>query len=282
MEKISSSTPLAHNNNKKLAEISPTNTTMSSMLNLEFDRMPKLAESSVRVKVPSRANFKKSNTCGSLYAKCKCSHHSQIIVPLITATDCDKERPKLDRYSRKNQSFSHPDTPVVFTEENRYPASTGFVFPSRVRVSSETVFNDGNVEIKHSKRSSSPNIGDFHVGNVEIHPEFKVQVIPKSSPDLDPPRRRAFLKKGSNSFPSASRSFRSIDSLGDQNFSSSYSVDEESEERELNEKVSELLISDLDNSSTSLSSSATTVVEVHKPCLDEKPSSHPKVPGSSR
>jgi hypothetical protein len=266
MEKISSATPLAHNNN---AEMSPSTNTMSTMLSFEFDRMPKLAESSVRVAVPARANFKKSNTCGSLFAKCQCSNHTEKIIPLITKTDCDRERPKLDRISRKNQSFSHPDTPVIFTEHNRYPATT-------VR-DVEQIFQSGAVQVKHSKRSSSPNIGEFSVGNVEIHPEFKVQVIPTSSLELDTPRRRALLKKGSKSFPSASRSsLRSIDSLGKQTFSSSYSVDEESEDKELCDSVSEL---QLDDRSTSPSSSSpSTVVEVHKEQPDEKLLPHPKTP----
>jgi hypothetical protein len=263
MEKISS-TPLAHNNNKKLAEISSTNTTRSNMLNLDFDSMPKMAKSSVANDVPLRANFKKSNTCGSLFAKCNCSHHSQTIIPLITQTDCDKEfRPKLDRNNKKNQSFSHPDTPVVFTEENRYPD-----FQNRLRTSQETIFkNHGNqkVEIKHSKRSSSPNIGELTLSNVDIHPEFKVQVIPKSPTFHE---CRPVLKKGSKSFPSAKRSpsfnYRSFDS--DRTFSSSYSVDEESEETELSEKVSQLLVTDLDASS----SPTTTVVEIYQKNTDEK------------
>lgn len=229
------------------------------MLNLEFDSMPKLTKSSVVADVPLRANFKKSNTCGSLFAKCSCSHHSQTIIPLITHTDCDKEfRPKLDRHSKKNQSFSHPDTPVVFTEENRYPDGQG-----RLRTSQETIFknqDDQKVEVKHSKRSSSPNIGESTLTNVEIHPEFKVQVIPKSPTFQDAPKRRPVLTKGSKSFPSATRSpfgYRSFDS--DRTFSSSYSVDE-SEETELSEKLSV----------TNLGSPTTTVVEVHQQSVDAK------------
>lgn len=275
MEKISAaSTSLAHNNNKKLTEISLTNTTASNMLNMEFDSKPKLAQSSVRVNVPARANFRKSNTCGSLYAKCNCSHHSQTIIPLITATDCDKVRPKLDRHSSKNQSFSHPDTPVIFTEKNRYPVSTTCDLHHRPnRTSQESIFKNGNhsVEIKHSKRSSSPNIGFSSLSNVEIHPEFNVnvQVIPEASaPPETQPRRKPILKKGSKSFPSATRSFR-FDSGGDRAFSS-YSVDEESEEIELSEQVSGLIVTDLDASSTSLTGGATTVAEVYQESPDEK------------
>lgn len=232
------------------------------MLNLDFDSMPKLTKSSVVGDVPLRANFKKSNTCGSLFAKCKCSHHSQTIIPLITHTDCDREiRPKLDRNSKKNQSFSHPDTPVVFTEENRYPDGQ-----TRLRTSQETIFKNHDnqkVEVKHSKRSSSPNIGELTLTNVDIHPEFKVQVIPKSPTFQETPKRRPILKKGSKSFPSATRSpftYRSFDS--DRTFSSSYSVDE-IDETELSEKLTGLEIED-----SPTTSPTTTVVEVH-PQSDE-------------
>lgn len=272
MEKISS-TPLAHNNNKKLTEISSTTTTMSQMLNLDFvDGMPKLAESSVRATVPLRANFQKSNTCGSLFANCNCGQHSHTAVPLITETDCEQEKPKSDRLRRKSPSFSHPDTPVVFTEENRYPVPVTF----DLRASQETVFNSGNqkVEVKHSKRSSSPNIGEFTTSNVDIHPEFKVQVSPKSSALQDAPRRRPILKKGSKSFPSASRSpFRSFDSVGDRTFSSSYSysVDEESEELETSEPS---IVTDLDASSTSLAAPPQTATS-EQSGADERSSRKP-------
>lgn len=275
MEKISSSAPLAHNNNEKQTEISSTNTTEGNILSLKFDSMPKLAESSVRVNVPARANFKKSNTCGSLYANCNCSHHSHTIIPLITEPGCDRERPKLERHNKKNQSFSHPDTPVIFTEKNRYPIQAGLDSPNRLRASHETIFKNGNqkVEIKHSKRSSSPNIGEYAFSKVDIHPEFEVQVLPKSLILQETStRHRPVLKKVSKSFPSATRSaFRSFDSIGDRTFSSSYSVDEESEESELSEKVSDLLVTDLDVSSTSLSSSTTTVVDVHQQSNEDKP-----------
>lgn len=281
MEKISSSTPLAHNNNKKQTEISSTNTTKGNMFSLEFDSMPKLAESSVRVNVPARANFKKSNTCGSLYAKCNCSHHSHTVIPLITETDCDSNRPKLDRHSKKNQSFSHPDTTVIFTQQNRYPNQPSVDSPNRLRASQETIFKKGNqeVEIKHSKRSSSPNIGEYTLSRVNIHPEFEVQVLQKSlTLQETSPRLRPILKKVSKSFPSATRSaFRSFDSIGDRTFSSSYSVDEESEESELSEKVSDLLVvTDLDASSTSLSSSTTTIVDVHQQSTEDKAINSPK------
>lgn len=235
--------------------------------------MPKLAAESSVHDVPARRNFKKSNTCGSLFAKCNCNEHSQLIIPLIRETDCDKARPKLDRHSRKTQSFSHPDTPVIFTEKNRYPVN--FDLPNRLRTPHEAVFNNGNhnIEIKHSKRASSPNLREFYsTENVEIHPEFKVQVFPKTSIQHETtPKRKPILKKASKSFPSATRSFKFDSERG----FSSFSVDEENEDSELGEKVSGLLITDLDSSSTSLSSPSTTVVEVYQSKADEQTSKSP-------
>lgn len=291
MEKIST-TPLAHGSSNNFAGISSTNTTTASnVLNLQLDGLStalKRNDCSVRA-VPSRANFKKSNTCGSLFAKCKCNnhvHHHTTVIPLITEIDCDRENTKLERNSRKTQSFSHPDTPVIFTEENRYPVNCG-EFCNRLRTSQETIITTTTgrqkVEIKHSKRASSPNLYANSSSNsaIDIHPEFQVQVTPKSpipvtsAPPADPdiassssPRsiRRPFLKKASKSFPfpqQRSSSFRSFDSVGDRTrSSSSYSVDETSEEIELSGKLqSELLVSETKNSSSS--TTTTTVADIH-------------------
>jgi hypothetical protein len=275
MEKIST-TPLAHGNNNNFVGISSTNTATAASLNLQFDGLPKRSESSVRA-APSRANFRKSNTCGSLFAKCKCNnhvHHHTTVIPLITETDCD--RSKLERNSRKTQSFSHPDTPVIFTEENRYPANGGGGdILGRLRTSQETIITTAGrqkVEIKHSKRASSPNLF-INSNGIDIHPEFQVQVTSKnptaaaaaSPPDnseisSSSPRsaRRPLLKKASKSFPFPQRSssFRSFDSIGDRTrSSSSYSVDETSEEIELSGKLqSDLLVS---------ATTTTTVVDIH-------------------
>lgn len=283
MEKIST-TPLAvsnnNNNTNKLNEISSsTNTKANNILNLEFDGMSKLSESSVRP-VPLRANFKKSNTCGSLFAKCNCdhhrNHHHDTVIPLITETPCDKlERIKIDQNRRKTQSFSHPDTPIIFTEENRYPATTASDLLNRLRATHETFVKSGNrkLEIKHSKRSSSPNLLGEYSSVVDIHPEFKVQVAP-ISPQKQLIPTRPILKKSSRSFPTQrSSSFRSFDSIGERTLSSpSYSVDETSEEIELSGKISNsLLLNDLNAnakitpSSTADITSTTTIAEIHTP-----------------
>ena len=170
MEKIST-TPLAHSNNNNFTGISTTNTTIGgeaqllskNVLSFGFD-VAKKVESSVDVQrpVPLRANFKKSNTCGSFFAKCQCNnhpHHHQTVIPLLEQDDCDKQfrGGKLERNSRKTQSFSHPDTPIIFTEENRYPATSAgdLISNNRFKTSLETIIKAGNqkIEIKHSKRA---------------------------------------------------------------------------------------------------------------------------------
>lgn len=277
MEKIST-TPMAvgnnnntnKGNNNELGGISSntTNTKANNVLDLDFDGMPKLNESSVRA-VPLRANFKKSNTCGSLFAKCNCDHHSHhhhhnSVIPLISEDTCDRLREiKIDRNRRKTHSFSHPDTPIIFTEENRYPATTTADLLNRLRATQETVIRSGNrkLEIKHSKRSSSPNLLGEYSTVVDIHPEFKVQVAPVS-----PQRQiRPILKKSAKSFPfpnQRSSSFRSFDSIGERTLSSpTYSVDETSEEIELSGKVSDsLVINDSDANAKSTLQGAADII----------------------
>lgn len=291
MEKVSPPssqqlTPLtSHNNKNNMTEISSTHTMkLKSLKELGNEE-----KSAVTGEVPSRANFKRSNTCGSFFANCQCREHqkSSIAVPFIaTETVCDSKSsvttktirtvPKI----RKNLSFTHPDTPVIFTEENRYPDL------SARRPSREIFLDDGNqkIEIKHSKRASSPNLRTTNY-DVCIHPEFQIQVVPKSPTlhDLNSTpthHRKPLLKKNSKSFPSVSSStatrsssFRSFDSDGT---FSSYSVDEENEESELSEKVSELLTTDLDKSSTSFSSSqsSTTTVEHQKQQSRQSPTNN--------
>lgn len=281
MEKIST-TPLAHSNNNNLAGISTTNTMIRGEITtaetkLLAKHVLKKIESSVDVQrpVPLRSNFKKSNTCGSFFAKCKCNnhpHHHQTVIPLITHTDCDKQfrGGKLERNSRKTQSFSHPDTPIIFTEENRYPATlAGDLITNRPRTSLETIIKTGNqkIEIKHSKRASSPEL--LCNGNgIDIHPEFQVQVTPKSPTNQEVLQenalpRRPFFKKSSKSFPFPYQRSSSFRSLGDRSFSSSYSVDETSEEIELSGKVSDLLVNEKISSSSIPTTTNIVAVEIH-------------------
>ncbi len=237
MEKVST-TPLVINNNNKLGGISSnTNTKENNILNLNFDGMPKLNESSVRA-VPLRVNFRKANTCGSLFAKCNCDHHSHhhnTVIPLISDSgSCDKiEKININQNRRKAQSFSHPDTPIIFTEENRYPSSQNVDLLNRLRTSQESVIRNGNqkFEIKHSKRSSSPKLLNEYSSVVDIHPEFMVQVAP-----LSPPQKqiRPILKKSAKSFPFTNQRSSSLRSFG--------SVGDETNEIELSEKISDALL----------------------------------------
>lgn len=289
MEKIST-TPLAHCNNNKFAGISTTNTTIGgeittteaqllskNVLNLNFD-VGKKIESSVDVQrpVPLRSNFKKSNTCGSFFAKCKCNnhpHHHQTVIPLLEQEDCGKQfrGGKLERNSRKTQSFSHPDTPIIFTEENRYPVTSAgdLISNNRYKTSLETIIKAGSqkIEIKHSKRASSPEL-QCNGNGFDIHPEFQVQVTAKSptilnhQEDKNPVPRRPIFKKSSKSFPFPHQRSSSFRSLGDRSFSSSYSVDETSEEIELSGKVSDLLVNEK-NSSSLKPPTNIVAVEVH-------------------
>lgn len=267
MEKITTA-PLAHHSNTNgLTGISTTNTTkgcekkqaqLLSTNGLNLDVAKKL-ESSVSAQrpVPLRSHFKKSNTCGSFFANCKCNnhpHHHQTVIPLITSGDFEQQLSsgKLERNSRKTQSFSHPDTPIIFTEQNRYPATSAgdLIGNNRLRSSLETVIKtkDQKVAIKHSKRASSPEHNVTNGNGIDIHPEFQVQVKPKSpiNPEQQEntaPRRPVF-KKSSKSFPFPHQRSSSFRSLGDRSFSSSYSVDETSEEIELSGKVSDFLVNE--------------------------------------
>lgn len=287
---------------------------------------PSVSVSAVPNQAPARINFIRSNTCGSFFAKCQCPEPHRGVslksisldatspVPSILISESESEKFVCDNKVRtesksseackteskstqfrikKYPSFTHPDTPVIFTEENRYPDPSSTAAFGR-RASREIFINDGNqkIEIKHSKRASSPNIIGTSDFSYDIHPEFKVQVVPKSPTFGDIPscgshhhshqfqhfhhqhnhlnhhRKPCLLKKNSSkskSFPSVSSSTGRISSSSLRQHSyesdatfSSFSVDEESEDAELNENVSDLLTTDLNESSTSLSSSNTS------------------------
>lgn len=320
-----------------MTEISTTPThTIKLKLNELLVGSSQSHHAAVTSQVPARVNFKRSNTCGSFFAKCQCrephreaskslsldatspSVPSILISEESEQVDCDNKvvrkesevsiaesvdtagrsqsKSSSSLRSKQHPSFTHPDTPVIFTEENRYPdPSTTAALVGR-RASREILIDDGKqkIEVKHSKRASSPNIIDTAAdsfSSYDIHPEFKLQVVPKSPTfndisscgshqhshffqhfhhqhnHLNHHRKPCLLKKHytskSKSFPSvvSSSSCRtSSSSLHQHSFDSdttfsSYSVDEESEDAELNEKVSQLLTTDLDESSTSLSSS---------------------------
>lgn len=208
MEQFSSSTPFSHEHKSALTGIRATNTKDGDLLELEVESVPKINESSVRINVPARANLKKRNTCGSLYAKCKCNQHS-----LISGVGCDLETDQTwsenNLSHRKSESFSHPDPTIIFNEENRYSSLVGFEIPKLS--SPKKLLENGKefVKVIHSKRLSSSG-RDENVSIVHIHPEFKVQVVkPLIQRETPSSRRRPVLKKNSRSFPSTTRTFSS-------------------------------------------------------------------------
>lgn len=255
MEKISatSATTLGEHN---LVEIKSTNNNNTSTMKISteselgFHEQPKPV-GSVRASVPSRANFKKSNTCGSLFAKCGCDGSSFAPISAAVGEIIDRQRPKLQRQTSKlkNLSFSHPDTTIVFTEENRYPVES----PNRLRppICSTINTKNGTVEVKH--RSSSPNLGNFT--EVHVHPDIQVKVTTRSESD-DPRRPRPLLKKSSQSFPALPTQTTSFDDPGNaQSFSKSLSVEEESE----SDLEKSRQVTDLDESGSN--SSRTTLIK---------------------
>lgn len=104
-----------------------------------------------------KANFKKSHTCGSLFAKCNCNETKQRVQLL--------------------HSYSHPDTPFIFTPENKLDSSQ-----FRTNKSEEQIVytNNGMLEITKPKRSSSPNIGNYSYLDVAVHPEIMLKVSNKN------------------------------------------------------------------------------------------------------
>ncbi|XP_058985512.1 mucin-2 isoform X2 [Musca domestica] len=89
------------------------------------------------------------------------------------------------------QSYSHPDTDFIFTDENKHPSRESLQhLLSPQQQSQETIITSrgGRVEIKQPKRSSSPNIGHYQVLDVAVHPDILVKISPKHSPLCEPRR----------------------------------------------------------------------------------------------
>lgn len=106
----------------------------------------KSENNSVNEQTSSRSNFKKSNTCGSLFAKCACGNHYYTnsynpynTIATTTPTSpksitefsfnepiVDESRHQISSGGPKTrrivQSFSHPDaTNIIFTDKNKLP-----------------------------------------------------------------------------------------------------------------------------------------------------------------
>uniref|UniRef100_A0A1A9VXF4 cGMP-dependent protein kinase n=1 Tax=Glossina austeni TaxID=7395 RepID=A0A1A9VXF4_GLOAU len=87
------------------------------------------------------------------------------------------------------QSYSHPDTSFIFTDENKHPPRESLV--QQQNVDQIITTRGGKVEIKQPKRSSSPNIGQ--VLDVAVHPDILVKISPKHSPLSDSGRQHSPL-----------------------------------------------------------------------------------------
>lgn len=115
--------------------------------------------------------MKKNHTCGSLFAKCNCNPSP----PLTDGSDASSlassspspsaatSLPPPQRAERRKtlfQSYSHPDTAFVFTDENRNPSRDR---PVRITKAQSTP--------TRTKRLSTPCIGNYTVLDVAVHPE---------------------------------------------------------------------------------------------------------------
>lgn len=110
---------------------------------------------------PNRSKFRKSHTCGSLFANCACSP------PLSNLAE--QKRTLL-------QTYSHPDTPFVFTNENRIPSETSPTTGTEYKNGKKNFFStkDGRIKISYPKRLSTPNIGNYAL--LDVHPEIVLKV----------------------------------------------------------------------------------------------------------
>lgn len=110
----------------------------------------------VKLMSPSSLMASRSgHTCGSLFAKCNC----KTTQPIATAAKTAEQRQLAERRRTLFQSYSHPDTNFVFTDENRNPT----LRTRTPRGQSTTI---------RTKRLSTPCIpGTYSVLNMAVHPE---------------------------------------------------------------------------------------------------------------
>lgn len=146
-------------------------------------------------RAPQIYKMQRSHTCGSLFAKCNCnalSIDSQRPTFTMKSTSIMSENIKNSSPFNTNtsitpneilptklvdnkktrrlfQSFSHPDTDFIFTEECIRP--TNQILMSN---NSKIVSREGSFTVK--KRSSSPNIGQFTVASVAVDPELFLKI----------------------------------------------------------------------------------------------------------
>lgn len=95
------------------------------------------------------------HTCGSLFAKCNC----KTTQPVSSSAKTAEQHQLAERRRTLFQSYSHPDTNFVFTDENRNPT-----LRTRTPRDQSTA--------TRTKRLSTPCIpGSYSVLNVAVHPE---------------------------------------------------------------------------------------------------------------
>ncbi|XP_011181149.2 cGMP-dependent protein kinase, isozyme 1 [Zeugodacus cucurbitae] len=107
-----------------------------------------------------------------------------VVAPVVTAAISPTITRKNERKAKRFfQSYSHPDTDYIFTDENKKPSRESLI-QIHVQHQQEPVIKtrDGKLEFKQPKRSSSPNIGQYQVLDVAVHPDILVKISPKHSP----------------------------------------------------------------------------------------------------
>lgn len=137
--------------------------------------------------------LRRNHTCGSLFAKCNCStltNNSQtptfntMVKENIknsssfntnTSINSNEILPKKISDNKKTrrlfQSFSHPDTDFIFTEESIRPQNQVLMSDN-----STTIPKKGSITVKYPKRSSFPNIGQYTLVNVQVRPELFLKI----------------------------------------------------------------------------------------------------------
>uniref|UniRef100_A0A0K8UPR2 cGMP-dependent protein kinase, isozyme 1 n=1 Tax=Bactrocera latifrons TaxID=174628 RepID=A0A0K8UPR2_BACLA len=107
-----------------------------------------------------------------------------VVAPVVSAAISPTTTRKNERKAKRFfQSYSHPDTDYIFTDANKKPSRESLI-QIHVQHQQEPVIKtrDGKLEFKQPKRSSSPNIGQYQVLDVAVHPDILVKISPKHSP----------------------------------------------------------------------------------------------------
>lgn len=113
-------------------------------------------ESTIKLHSPSSITSRSGHTCGSLFAKCNCKTTQ---LDQHSSAKTAEQHQLAERRRTLFQSYSHPDTNFVFTDENRNPTL-------------RTRTPRGQSTTTRTKRLSTPCIpGTYSVLNMAVHPE---------------------------------------------------------------------------------------------------------------